>query len=328
MIDALEPCPDCGSLKHKSCRGAAPAVPTIMQALRERARQYGEPAPAVDAPKAILCECGHRAIDHKLSSITKKRVCIFAFGHEYCHCEAWTPVSQLQNRVDVLEESTTAMGEAYVDQMQRKDAEVSQLREEVGIWRNRYEIMVHQRDKLQDAVLLAEPEFVALQSVVERLKDNNRYYSELHRKQYELMKADLAAMQDDRDAYKSAGDHEYVELVKTHAELVALRASQDGIELRYRRLMWLSHGHAGLYGDDGEMQCGQCKPTWDYRNDPLEEVEEQYKEARRAAIVRAEQREALVREYKTHTAGLRAKCSICVDLRRRADELIGPPEKK
>ena len=25
-----------------------------------------------------------------------------------------------------------------------------------------------------------------------------------------------------------------------------------------RRLLWLHHGHVGLYGDDGEMQCGTC----------------------------------------------------------------------
>lgn len=29
-------------------------------------------------------------------------------------------------------------------------------------------------------------------------------------------------------------------------------------ERTLRRLLWLNHGHIGLYGDDGEMQCGQC----------------------------------------------------------------------
>ncbi len=30
-------------------------------------------------------------------------------------------------------------------------------------------------------------------------------------------------------------------------------------ELTLRRLLWLRHGHDGLYGDDGEMQCGHCR---------------------------------------------------------------------
>jgi hypothetical protein len=29
-------------------------------------------------------------------------------------------------------------------------------------------------------------------------------------------------------------------------------------ELTLRRLLWLRHGHDGLYGDDGEMQCSRC----------------------------------------------------------------------
>ena len=27
---------------------------------------------------------------------------------------------------------------------------------------------------------------------------------------------------------------------------------------KLRRLLWLWHGHDGLYGDDGEMQCMKC----------------------------------------------------------------------
>jgi hypothetical protein len=41
-----------------------------------------------------------------------------------------------------------------------------------------------------------------------------------------------------------------------------------------REYLWQSHGHHGppLYGDDGEMQCNACRPTWDYRRMPLAEV--------------------------------------------------------
>jgi len=40
---------------------------------------------------------------------------------------------------------------------------------------------------------------------------------------------------------------------------------------RLRKLLWLIHGHQGLYGDDGEMQCGQCQI--DYKRDPIETIE-------------------------------------------------------
>jgi len=36
-----------------------------------------------------------------------------------------------------------------------------------------------------------------------------------------------------------------------------------------RKILWLAHGHSGLYGDDGEMQCGECNTLWDYKNMPL-----------------------------------------------------------
>lgn len=31
-----------------------------------------------------------------------------------------------------------------------------------------------------------------------------------------------------------------------------------GDSLTLRKLLWLRHGCTGLYGDDGEMQCGTC----------------------------------------------------------------------
>lgn len=45
------------------------------------------------------------------------------------------------------------------------------------------------------------------------------------------------------------------------------------VELAIRRELWIGHGHGpALYGDDGEMQCYACLPTWDYRRAPLAEV--------------------------------------------------------
>ncbi|GAF78963.1 unnamed protein product, partial [marine sediment metagenome] len=46
------------------------------------------------------------------------------------------------------------------------------------------------------------------------------------------------------------------------------------IEIKLRRYLWLSHGHRGIYGDDGEMQCSECAPfgVIDYKRDDLEKV--------------------------------------------------------
>jgi hypothetical protein len=50
---------------------------------------------------------------------------------------------------------------------------------------------------------------------------------------------------------------------------------------RERYLMWIHHGHIGIYGDDGEMQCGECSKfgCWDYKNAPIEAVRAAYQAA-------------------------------------------------
>ena len=41
-----------------------------------------------------------------------------------------------------------------------------------------------------------------------------------------------------------------------------------------RRLLWLNHGHGNLYGDDGEMQCAECR--LDYKRDNIELIEKHF----------------------------------------------------
>jgi hypothetical protein len=43
------------------------------------------------------------------------------------------------------------------------------------------------------------------------------------------------------------------------------------VEQMLRLEWWLNHGHSGLYGDDGEMQCSTCPA--DFKRQPLEELE-------------------------------------------------------
>ena len=41
-----------------------------------------------------------------------------------------------------------------------------------------------------------------------------------------------------------------------------------------RELLWLNHGHMGLYGDDGEMQCGIC--CLDFKRDSAKKIKDEF----------------------------------------------------
>ncbi len=64
--------------------------------------------------------------------------------------------------------------------------------------------------------------------------------------------------------------------------------SSDAPELRVREFLWLIHGHDGLYGDDGEMQCSICRA--DYKRDPLEQLIEKARTAIQAFVAEYRQR--------------------------------------
>lgn len=48
------------------------------------------------------------------------------------------------------------------------------------------------------------------------------------------------------------------------------QAEQKVLEIRKR--LWLNHGHDGLYGDDGEMQCNLGGCMLDFKRDSLEKI--------------------------------------------------------
>lgn len=51
---------------------------------------------------------------------------------------------------------------------------------------------------------------------------------------------------------------------------------------RLRRLLWQMHGHKGIYGDDGEMQCSECFRKygfWDWKRTAIDEIEQRIAEA-------------------------------------------------
>jgi hypothetical protein len=56
------------------------------------------------------------------------------------------------------------------------------------------------------------------------------------------------------------------------AEIERLKAEVDGM----KRLLWLRHGcsTAALYGDDGEMQCGNCGA--DFKRDSADTIKARF----------------------------------------------------
>jgi len=64
------------------------------------------------------------------------------------------------------------------------------------------------------------------------------------------------------------------------------RADYEVLEMKYRKQLWLNHGHSGQYGDDGEMQCSECMKfgLWDYKREPLSKLEEVVVAAKANAI--------------------------------------------
>lgn len=68
--------------------------------------------------------------------------------------------------------------------------------------------------------------------------------------------------------------HDHRVTAALHDALLAASGATVGAELEMdlRREWWLNHGHDGLYGDDGEMQCSRCGPVWDYKRAPMDEI--------------------------------------------------------
>jgi hypothetical protein len=57
-------------------------------------------------------------------------------------------------------------------------------------------------------------------------------------------------------------------------------------ELTLRKLLWIRHGCSGLYGDDGEMQCGQC--LIDFKREPAADIEARFQQIGMEKLARAQ----------------------------------------
>lgn len=59
-------------------------------------------------------------------------------------------------------------------------------------------------------------------------------------------------------------------IVALETEVAGLKAQVDTLKFH----LWLNHGHNGMYGDDGEMQCSACAPfgLYDWKRSTVEQI--------------------------------------------------------
>ena len=64
--------------------------------------------------------------------------------------------------------------------------------------------------------------------------------------------------------------------------------------LTLRSMLWLNHGHKGMYGDDGEMQCGECTMEygfWDWKRTDISEIQSKIQAANLKKLAEQGERE-------------------------------------
>lgn len=110
----------------------------------------------------------------------------------------------------------------------------------------------------------ALPQFVPASEECNTLRSsinlNQRVWDLLRYQRSDLLDANLITL----DEYDNlADDHSAVARLESYD---AMREREQSL----RRELWLSHGHTGIYGDDGEMQCGEC--GIDYKRDSVESI--------------------------------------------------------
>jgi hypothetical protein len=110
-----------------------------------------------------------------------------------------------------------------------------------------------------------------------------RYFIGIARKDNDLekiMTAHYIEEPDDEGRYVLYTDH------------LAALAEKDEEDKRVRMFLLFNHGHSAPYLDDGEMQCGECRPNWDYKRLPLKTLVSQFlglrAEQLRLAVVRGD----------------------------------------
>jgi hypothetical protein len=92
---------------------------------------------------------------------------------------------------------------------------------------------------------------------------------------FEAVRTQLDAVQAERAPVPPATALDYQVLSQQLTALLDQEESRRvALDLKYRRTLWLDHGHGSLYGGDGEMQCSHpdCQAL-DYRRAPHDLLE-------------------------------------------------------
>jgi hypothetical protein len=97
---------------------------------------------------------------------------------------------------------------------------------------------------------------------------------------YSVIAKDLIPRPPSTPPFREVGVYLISDAQKSMSELVALysdtirelldEAKEKDAEIIAGKIcLALNHGHKGIYLDDGEIQCGECKPNWDYKRASL-----------------------------------------------------------
>lgn len=110
----------------------------------------------------------------------------------------------------------------------------------------------------------------------------------------------------------ASGFHVAVTAIRDRlAALPSQAAPQE--EQRIRQYLWLSHGHQGVYGDDGEMQCGECARfgEYDYKRAPISALLDVIEKWHQERLVKAMAALPSQAEGHRNIAEDMAKCRYC-----------------
>lgn len=135
----------------------------------------------------------------------------------------------------------------------------------------------HARDHEENGLNEVENELIAVRAVLmamtrqrDNLKEQLHNYKEQWKRSYAK---DGLMLHEEFRAWKTKHLNDEAADVRTEVEPLKREV------LALRMALWLNHGHRGIYGDDGEMQCSECYVKYgmgDYKRDTVERVAETF----------------------------------------------------
>lgn len=106
------------------------------------------------------------------------------------------------------------------------------------------------------------------QAQVQRLTDLVRYM------RTELFDAKLISFEEYAALAEDSDNDKRVARLEGYDEIRKSNEKLTGQVEKLKAALWLRHGHQGMYGDDGEMQCSACVPfgLYDWKRSSVEDI--------------------------------------------------------